>query len=418
MGSILEKRASFTKKISLTLLTFYGLGTIVGGGIYALLGKVASEAGMSMPLSFALAGIIAALSACSFSELSARYPVSAGESFYVSKGFNNNLLAAIVGILVIFTGVVSSATLAVATARFLYDVLPLSSALIIIFLVIGMTLIAIWGISQSAKLIMLITVIEVGALLYICVVNVDALQELSIRWKEIIPSGSDNDFYWVGLLAGSFLAFYAFIGFEDMVNIAEEVRDVKTNMPKAIFWSIGLSTLLYIVIATIAVLSVPIDTLEQSNTPLTLLVSHQPVYAHTTLWAISVLAGINGALVQIIMASRVVYGMAANRLLPSLGKLSTLSARTKTPIFSTVVVAVAVLLLALFFPMETLAKLTSTIVFIVFFFVNSALWKLKKPSCTTLSSSFDGVTFPRWIPLVGTLSSLAMLVFQVYRWVT
>ena len=364
------KEIHFKKTISLSLLTFYGLGTIVGGGIYALLGKVAGEAGMSMPISFAVAGLIALLSACSFSELSTRYPVSAGESFYVLKGFNNQPLSIVVGFLVIVTGIVSAATLVVATAHFLNDTLSLPFTLIISILVTSMALIAMWGISQSAQLIMVITIIEVGALIYICVVNGSVLQTLDTRWVEILPIEAMNSFYWTGLLAGSFLAFYAFIGFEDMVNIAEEVQDVQTTMPRAIFLSIGLSTLLYIIIATIAVLSIPIATLHQSHTPLTLLVSHQPAYAHTLLWLISILAGINGALVQIIMASRVIYGMTNNCLvsLPFFKGLATLSPKTNTPIAATLVIAAVVLCLALFFPVETLAKLTSTIVFTIFFF--------------------------------------------------
>lgn len=413
----MNKTANFKPSINLSLLTFYGLGTIVGGGIYALLGKVAGEAGMSMPLSFALAGIIALLSACSFAELSTRYPVSAGESFYVLKGFNNRSLSIIIGLLVIFTGIISAATLVVATAHFLSDTLSLSFIFIIALLVIGMTLMAVWGISQSAWLIMIITIIEVGALVYICVVNGGVLQEIGARWSEIIPTEAATTFYWTGLFAGSFLAFYAFIGFEDMVNIAEEVKDVQTTMPIAIFLSIGLATLLYVIISTIAVLSVPIIELKQSNTPLTLLVSHQPAYAHTMLWMISILAGMNGALVQIIMASRVIYGMAAKHVLsqPLIGKLATLSPITNTPITATIVIALLVLLLALFFPIEILAKTTSTIVFIIFFFVNGALWKLKQAPPEQTNQP-QGPIFNQWIPFFGALSAFIMLVFQAYHW--
>jgi amino acid transporter len=280
---------------------------------------------------------------------------------------------------------------------------------------------------------MVITIIEVGALVYICVVNGDVLQELSTRWSEIIPTGTIHSFYWTGLLAGSFLAFYAFIGFEDMVNIAEEVQDVQTTMPKAIFLSIGLATLLYIIISTIAVLSVPIAALKQSNTPLTLLVSHQPAYAQTLLWAVSILAGINGALVQIIMASRVIYGMAAKHLLstpllslPFINRLATLSSITHTPIAATIFIAILVVFLALFFPIETLAKTTSTVVFIIFFFVNGALWRLKQERLKQKMQGQQnpqekidqpqGPEFNQWIPFAGAITSFAMLLFQIWHW--
>ena len=414
----MQKTQNLNRSMSLSLLTFYGLGTIVGGGIYALLGKVAGEAGMAMPLAFALAGLIAVFSACSFAELSTRFPVSAGEAFYVLKGFNIPSLAAATGILVILTGIVSSATLVVATSRFFMDVFSFPASATIIILMLGMGLIAIWGINQSAIIIMLITVIEVAALVYICVINIETLQEVNVRWREIVFFGEGDTFYlFGGLLSGAFLAFYAFIGFEDMVNVAEEVKNVEVNMPKAIFFSVGLATLLYVLVSTIAVLLVPLEILSESNTPLTLLVANQPQYIFTGLWLVSILAGINGGLVQIIMASRVMYGMAKQSLLPRLisDKLATVSIKTHTPIIAT---AVAVLLscgLALFFALETLAKITSTIVFLVFFLVNSALFNIKRHPEKIASSK--GITFPIWVPLLGSLSALLMLLAQVAHWI-
>jgi amino acid transporter len=405
--------------MGLPLLTFYGLGTIVGGGIYALLGKVAGEAGMAMPLAFALAGVIALLSACSFAELSTRFPISAGEAFYVLTGFNKPLLSITVGVMVIFTGIVSAATLVVATSHFLNDSSSLSPLLIIFLLTIGMGLIAIWGMGQSAVLIMLITIIEVGALIYICFINVDALQQVGSRWSEIVFFESNGNVYWAGLLSGSFLAFYAFIGFEDMVNAAEEVQQVHIVMPRAIFLSIGLATALYIVISTIAVLTVPIDVLSQSNTPLTQLVKHQPQYALTGLWLVSILAGVNGALVQIIMASRVIYGMSAKHLLSSTlaRQLATISSKTNTPVVATIVIVLLVLCLALFFPVDILAKTTSTAVFSIFFLVNWSLWRIKKNDPLLASSDHTrGPVFNRWIPFCGSITSLAMLLIQITQW--
>jgi basic amino acid/polyamine antiporter, APA family len=402
---------SLKKSISFPLLVFYGLGTIVGGGIYALLGKVAGEAGMMMPLSFALAGVVALLSAYSFAELSTRYPISAGEAFYVLKGFNNQTLSTGVGVLVIFTGIVSAATLVVATSHFFNDLIAISPYIVIVLLVFSMGLVAAWGISQSAILVMLITLIEVGALFYICIVNVEAFGQFSDRWQEMIVLDSSDQFYWAGLFSGAFLAFYAFIGFEDMVNIAEEVKDVRIVMRKAIYISVGLATLLYILISVIAVLTVPIDILSQSNTPLTELVKHQPEYILTGLWLVSVLAGINGALVQIIMASRVVYGMSTKHLLSLkiAALFATVSTKTNTPIIATIFICGLVLALSLFFPVETLAKTTSAIIFIIFFMVNGALWRIETASASSRQKS----SLTRWIPLLGCATSLAMLLTQL-----
>ncbi len=414
MKEFIKKVTKLRRSINLPLLTFYGLGTIVGGGIYALLGKVAGEAGMSMPIAFALAGFIALFSACSFAELCTRFPTSAGEAAYILKGFNNYKLSFFVGMLVIFTGIVSASTLVVATTHFLSDAWPIPNALTIICITIAMGMVAIWGIGQSAVVIAIITIIEVGGLLYICAINIDTLQLAGDQWRQFFIFDEENNIRWTGIFAGAFLAFYAFIGFEDMVNIAEEVNDVERVMPKAIFLSIGIATLLYVVISTIAVLLVPLDILQEANTPLTLLVPDQPSYILTALWLISILAGVNGALVQIIMASRVTYGLSKNEQC-SHYRMSQLfayiSPKTHTPVVATIFSTACVIILALFFPIETLAKATSTIVFLVFFLVNAALYRLKRMHQTP---EHDGITFSSWVPLTGGLSALAMLLLLLF----
>ena len=253
------------RSVSLPLLIFYGVGTIVGGGFYALVGKVSGEAGLYAPIALAIAGTFALLTGLSFSELVSRFPVSAGEVRYVSEGFKRNWIAQLTGTLVILTGIVSAAALAVATVGFLQDFINVPAAPAICLLVIAMGAVAAWGIGQSVFLVAVITVIEVGALIYVVAVAEGELSELTTTWRTFLPS-LDGD-VWVGIFSAAFLAFYAFIGFEDLVNIAEEAKAPRRNMPIAIIVSVILSTSIYVLVSLAALLSVPPEQLAASNTP-------------------------------------------------------------------------------------------------------------------------------------------------------
>lgn len=161
--------ASLARSISLPMLIFFGVGTMVGGGFYALLGKVSGEAGMATPFALMLTGLLALVSATSFAELASRYPVSAGEVRYVQMGFGRADLATVTGLLVILTGVVSAATLSVATIGFLGDLLEVRESFAIVFLVVAMGIVAVWGVNETMWLVALITVVEVGALAVVAV---------------------------------------------------------------------------------------------------------------------------------------------------------------------------------------------------------------------------------------------------------
>ncbi len=179
------------------MITFYGLGTIIGGGFYALTGKVAGEAGMLAPLAFLAAAGIALLSAFSFAELSARFPVSAGEAYYVGQAFGRKWLSATVGWMVIATGVVSAATLASAFAIFVQRFAHAPDWLVSGGMVLLMGLIAAWGINESAILALVVTVIEIGGLLLVLAVAGGSLSDVPDRWRQLTPGTSLDD--WTGV---------------------------------------------------------------------------------------------------------------------------------------------------------------------------------------------------------------------------
>ncbi|MBT4522491.1 MAG: amino acid permease [Halieaceae bacterium] len=392
------------RAIGLPGLIFYGVGTMVGGGIYALLGKVAAEAQLFTPWAILIAGLMALFSAFSFAELSARFPKSSGPAFYLSRAFDSQKVGALFGWLVIATGVVSSATLTVAVSGFLLDLAVWPAWIFQLTVVIGLCLIASWGVQQSVTIVAIIAVIEVAGLLLVIAVNLEGLTGATVGIGDIIPSV--DSMTWVGIFAGSFLAFYAFIGFEDLVTLAEEVKGVKRNLPLGIIISMLITLLLYILISLVAITSTDMSVFSQSHTPMAILVSDAEFLSPTVLVVISLLAGLNGALVQIVMAARILYGMGGNR--QALEIFSRVHPTTQTPVIASVAVSVIVLLLAWLIDLATLARITSGIILFVFAGVNLALIIIKKqdPDAATF-------TVPAIVPYCGLLISAASLLFAV-----
>ena len=404
-----EQKPELKRSISLPLLTFYGLGTILGAGIYVLIGEVVAVAGIRAPIAFLVAALLAVFTAFSYAELSARFPRSAGEAVYIMEAFHRRRLSLLMGLLVILIGTVSAATIAngfVGYFRVFFEAAPW---LIIVVLVAMLGLVAAWGITESVWLAALVTLIEVGGLMFIIWVAGDSLATLPQRWPEFFHGdGGAGMGPWVGILAGAFLAFYAFIGFEDMVNVAEEVKDPSRNLPRAIILALVISSLLYLLVVLVSVLSVPVSELAGDPAPLSRVYHYQTGDTPTLITLISLVAVVNGALIQIIMASRVLYGLSWQGWLPPL--FSRIHPRRQTPVYATVLITALVLVLALWFPLLTLAKATSLISLMVFALVNLSLWQVKRHDRQP-----PGVTvFPRWVSLAGFVVSVVFVVYQLY----
>jgi APA family basic amino acid/polyamine antiporter len=395
------------RALSLPLLTAYGVGTMVGGGFYALLGRVAGHAGMNAPLAFLIAAGVAFITALSFGELASRLPYSAGESRYVHEAFGVHRLSTLIGWLVIATGVVSAATLARAFVGFLNDLFPIATGLGIVLIVILLTGIALWGIAESVFFATVITVIEVAGLIWVLCANAVNLTEIGTRFREFIPNATAD--VWSGIFVASFLAFYSFIGFEDMVNEAEEVQDPERNLPRAILIALGLTSVLYLLIVTAAVLVVPPQQLAASHTPLALLVSDESGLARVLIVFISMLAGVNGALVQIVMSSRVAYGMADLGMAPR--ALGIVHPKLRTPVRATILMGGITLAFALWLPLETLARVTSGIMLFNFAIVNASLVRIKHKAQPRVG---PGPNHPTWIPIVGCILCVALLATQIW----
>ena len=402
----MKKSGSLKRSLSLFVLTIYGLGTIVGGGFYALTGEVARHAGMHTPVAFLMAATVALFSALSFGELAARFPQAGGEAHYVLEAFGRPRFSMLVGLLVVTTGVVSAATLANAFVGFLQELVavPTWAGIVAIVLVLGG--VAAWGILESAILAAVITFIEVGALAYVSFALRAHIFELPARIDEIVPPMTLEA--WNGIAVGAFLAFYSFIGFEDMVNLAEEVKDVRRTLPRGILLVLGLAALIYGTVTTLAVLARTPEAFAGSRSPLATVLGGVDAVPGVGITFVGMLAGLNGALVQVIMASRVLYGMGKKKTGPAV--FARVSERTRTPVAATLLVTAVVLALALGFPLVTLARWTSSVILVVFTLVNVSLVVLKWREG---SRRQDVTTYPIGVPIVGAAVSLLFLVFQI-----
>ena len=397
------------RSLNLTLLTFYGLGVTIGAGIYVLIGAAAGHAGMHAPLAFLMAAICLAPTTMSFSELSGRYPVSAGEAVYVREGFRSRILANLTGWMVVVSGVVSSATISLGCAGYLASFIDIPTIWLIIGVIVLMSLVAIWGITESVILAAIFTMVEAGGLIVLIVLGLNSDYFTANRLGELVANLGDGGI-WLGLFNAAILGVFAFIGFEDMVNVAEEVKNPKKTMPRAIFLTLIITAILYIMVTTVAIFTVPPEELSTSEAPLSLvferLTSLSPVY----LSAIAIFATANTILVQFIMASRVVYGMADRTKISSLKILASVNPKTQTPIIATVFVAVIALILALAFPLGKLAEFTSQAILLVWFFVNIALLIIK---LRDMKPDTGVYVTPIWIPAVGALFCLIMIVMSI-----
>ncbi|MCG8491302.1 MAG: amino acid permease [Sneathiellales bacterium] len=400
----MEQTSALKRRLTLPLLVLYGLGVTIGAGIYVLVGEAAAEAGMYAPISFLLASIVVAFTGFSYAELSTRFPVSAGEAAYVREGTSSRPLATAIGLLVVASGVISSATVSLGAAAYLNTLIPVPNTLLIILVVLIVGAIAIWGILESVALAALITLVEIGGLALVIYFGFSLKPDLLQNFGSVLPDFSGAA--WGGIFGAGLLAFFAFIGFEDMANVAEEVKQPARNMPRGILLTLIIATLVYFIVVSVAVLAVPMEELSSSSAPLALIFEKAPASVGQFFAVIAFFATLNGALIQVIMASRVLYGLGKQELLPQF--FARVNSVTGTPIQATLAITGIILALALFFPLGGLAEMTSAVVLVVFITVNIALIRIKhSSSAEPVSGEFFKV--PLWVPILGTLTCLTLL---------
>ena len=398
-------QAKLSREVGVALLLFYGLGNILGAGIYVLVGKVVSISGYYSVFAFALACMIAFFTALSYMELASRYPVSAGVAVYVEEGIGFRPLSIGLGLLIATAGLASAATIAHGFAGYLSQFLQMDKELAILFLITVLVAISIAGIKLSVIIASVMTVVEIVGLLIIIYYGFDTITTPKIPFSSFIPQFSFSDLSVIVL--GAFLAFYAFLGFEDMVNIAEEVKEPSKTFPIAITLALAISTLLYILIVIVALETLSIEELKRSEAPFADIYTRLTGEGPVLISLIGSFAVVNGALIQMIMASRIIYGMSAKGWLPSL--FSKISVKTKTPVYSTIFVGAVTIALSLLFDIVSLASYSSMLILIVFTAVNISLIRIKSSSIAPKGV----IQLPLWMPWTGVILNFFLIIMTL-----
>jgi basic amino acid/polyamine antiporter, APA family len=374
------------RSLSLLLAVLYGLGVTIGAGIYVLVGIAAGRSGMHAPLAFVLAAFIMSFSAASFAELGTRMPVSASEAAYVEKAFGRPWLSLTMGLLVVLTATISAATISVGSAGYLGVFVDLPARWIITLVVLSMGLVASLSTRQSVTLAGIMTLIELGGLVL------------------IIAAGFGSGSGIVGLSGTTLIAVFAFIGFEHLVNVAEEMKNPSRTLPWALFLTLGLTALVYALVVWVTVVAVPPEELATSSAPLALVFERLTGMPLKTMSLIAVMATLNGIIVHVIMISRVLYGLATQGNLPNV--LTHLNAKTGTPLLATAIGVAAILSLALAVPLAGLADLTARFTLVVFAIINITLIRIKSLETAPPAQAF---VCPGWVPVAGLVSSIGLL---------
>lgn len=392
------------------MLALYGIGNIVGAGVYVLIGKIAEPAGYLAVVAFLLAAIIAFFAALSYAELAARFPFAAGISVYLHQAFNRPRLSTTMGILLIAAGTVSSATLLKGFAGYFSTLVPLPQPLLMTLAMALLLVIMLKGIKETVGAAVVLTLIEIGGLLFligsILFFQPDALVIFGTHFIEALQSV--DALALTGVISATFIAFYAFIGFEDMVNIAEEVKQPQKAFPRAIIVSMIVVTLLYIAVAATALGVLTPEALGQSSAPLADAYSAAAGNSLGIIVIISLLATINGVIVNLVMGSRFLYGLGKRKWLPEwFAKVST---KSRVPARGLIIVSATALVCAWWLPIENLAQLTSLLLLIVFFAVNLSLIAIRRRDSEEERKLRIS---PHFIPWAGVVASAALVMGQI-----
>jgi amino acid transporter len=390
------------------MLTVFVIGDVLGAGIYALVGEVGGEVGGAIWTAFLLAGVLALFTAASYSELVTKYPRAAGAALYVHRAFKSDFFTFVVAFAVMASGVTSAATLATAFGGdYLSEFVELPTVLVGLAFVTVISLVNFRGIRESVGLNLGLTAIELTGLLLVVVIGLAFLLDgggepgraLEFKSGEAVP---------LAILAGASLAFFALIGFEDSVNVAEETRDPSRVFPRALFGGLLVAGVIYMLVTVIASMAVETEALVDSDGPLLEVVDQGPLAVSTELFAaIALFALTNGALINLIMASRLVYGMSSEGIVPK--ALGRVHPERRTPWVAIVFTASLAAILIVIGDLDTLADTTVLLLLFVFVCVNAAVLVLRREPV-----DHDHFRAPTAVPVLGVLACAALIVHKAF----
>lgn len=396
------------RSIGPTQLALYGLGSMLGAGIYGLIGQAAGLAGNAVWVAFLAALVVALLTALSYASLISRYPRAAGAAYVTQRAYHVPLLSFVVGVAVVCSGLTSVATQSRVLAANIAQVFGWES-IPVGFIAVGFLLlmagVVFRGIRESMWVNVLCTLIEASGLLIVIAVGFSYWGSVNLLET---PTGLGNDAFFLIVLNGAILTFFAFLGFEDTINVAEECRNPETTMPIGLIAAMVMAAILYIAVAITAVSVVPYGELAKAPSPLTAVVNKAaPAFPAALFTFITIFAVANTALVNYVTASRLIYGMSRQGLMPAfLGKVH---ASTKTPHMAILLLFLILAPLALFGTIGNLAAATVLLLLVVFCVVNASLVVLKRRA----GEAHGKFEVPVWVPALGAFVCAALVLVRV-----
>ena len=401
----MEDGEALTRRLSATTLGLHGVGVIIGAGIYVLVGEIARYVGNGLWLAFTGAAVAALPTALCYASLTSRHPRSAGEAVFVDRAFGRPWLSFAVGYLVLASGVASTAAVSHGFTRYFLELVPLpeaASPLLAIAFLGALSWINHRGLEEATWVNTVCVVLSVGALLVLVVAalptwgSVDLLSVGPVGpGRGDLPSGG-----FAAVLSASALAFYAYVGFEDMCNVAEEVKHPERAMPRAILGAMAVATVIYVAVGVTVVSAIPVAELVESEVPLARV--WEAVLPGVPVWVLAVVALFavtNTALFNMIMASRILWGMSRHGWIsPVFGRLHS---QQKTPTAGVIAVFVLAAGTSVTGVLSVLAEATNIIILMVFFAVCLALLVSRLKGVPSDDPAKAGFEIPLLVPIVG-----------------
>ncbi len=388
------------REAGLFQLVTYGVGNIVGAGIYVLVGAASGFAGNAVWLAFLVGAVIALFTGLSYAELGSVYPKAASEYTYAGRAYGRRPLSFVIEWTMLLTEIIAASTVSLGFASYFQSLtglpmMPVAAALLVIITIVSIT-----GIKSSLRINTFLSIIALIGLLIVVFAGVGKFGSVNYTYS---PNGI------AGVVAASILVFFAFIGFDNITNLSEETKNPEKLIPRGLLISLLISTILYVLVGIAVVSTVPWQSLSTSDAPLALAAS--VTFGHTAFILLAVFALLttfNTVLVLMIVGSRIVYGMAREKVLPDiLGKLN----KSGAPYAASILVFIVALAFFSLGNIDSIAKITSFGSLMVFIIINISLLHLrrtapdlKRPFKTPLNVGWVSIT-----ALLGVVSCFALL---------
>lgn len=352
-------------------LMFYSVGVIVGAGVYSVIGTAAGLAQQSLWLSFVIGAGIAFLTALSYAEMATAYPQAGAEYIYVRHAWPRaDWLSFGVGAVILIGGAATAATVAIAFGGYLRVFADVPPGLAALALLVACTALNIWGLRESSFANIVFTTIEVGGL--VLVIAAGLARETPALAPPAVATPVEAQ---PAIMAAAALLFFVYLGFEEIANMVEEVRRPARDIPLALFASMAITTVLYVLVALAVVHMATPAELAASQAPLATAIRTVWPHSGNVLSAIALFATANTVLITVIATSRLAFSMARDGEIH--GMVARVHRRRQTPWVAAMVTLAMTAVLLPVGSVKVLAELSSFAALVAFITVNLALIVLR-----------------------------------------